>query len=379
MPDSNASNEPYFIARRNIVRKQISSSGIDALLVSNLVNVRYLTGFTGSAGSLILMQDRAILVSDFRYQTQISEECSEAVSSGELEVAICAPGTKRPDFLMQQIRTTEASKIGYEHSTISKFSFDQLAAELSADLVRTDSWVEDARAIKDQLEIKLIRNSISVNERSFQAMTGALQPEMTEREFAHNLEHTMRSMGASGCAFDPIVGVGPRAALPHGTPSDENLASSPYLLVDWGTCLEGYCSDLTRIIVTGEIPAQLRKIYEIVLAAHDAAIAQVRPGIDVQQLDHAARSVIEESGYGEYFGHGLGHSFGLEIHETPFASPTAAGTLQPNMVLTIEPGIYLPGEVGVRIEDDVLVTEDGCEVLSTLPTDLDQCAVAFNG
>ncbi len=340
-----------------------------------MTNIRYLTGFTGSAGSLIVLGDRSILVSDSRYEIQIGDECRGAIADGSIEVAICPADIERNEFAISQLNSTGATSIGYEHATISKSMFDYLAEKCDREPVRTDGWVEEARSIKNESEISAIRKSIDVNQRAYTSMLGQISGETTEREFAHNLEHSMRSLGASGVSFEPIVGVGPRAALPHGTPSDVQLGSDAFVLVDWGAKVDGYCSDLTRIFVIDHIPPKLREIYEIVLSAHSTAIRTIRPGVSVREVDAAARSVIESSGYGDYFGHGTGHSFGLEIHETPFLSPTREGILKENMVVTIEPGIYIPDSVGVRIEDDVLVTGDGYEILSNLPRELDECIV----
>jgi Xaa-Pro aminopeptidase len=185
----------------------------------------------------------------------------------------------------------------------------------------------------------------------------------------------MRAFGATQAAFKPIIAGGPRSALPHAIPSDHLVNESPFLLVDWGALVDGYASDLTRVLITGKAPAKYRKIYEVVLEAQLRAISAIRPGATLKEVDREARGYIESAGYGKYFGHGLGHGFGLQVHEIPFISPIREGTLQPGMIVTVEPGIYLPDFGGVRIEDNVLVTPDGHEVLSQLPKAFDEVHV----
>ena len=280
------------------------------------------------------------------------------------------------DSVVRIAKSAKFKSIGFEAESVSKFSFDQLQSKLDGfELISTTGIVEAFRCIKDELEIEAIRRSIALNEKAFQTIQLQLTPDQTERQIAHNLEHQMRAFGATGCAFAPIVGIGPRAALPHGKPGLTQVKDSPFVLIDWGTELDGYLSDLTRMIVTGKPTAKFVKIYETVLKAQLAAIRRIKPGVKASVVDGAARKVISDAGFGKYFGHGLGHSFGLEIHEKPFMSPVEDRILEAGMVLTVEPGIYLPGIAGVRIEDDVLVTEGGHEVISNLPKQLDECTV----
>ena len=360
---------PEHARRRTRLRKRLIKSGMDALLVSNETNVTYLTGFTGDSSYLFVLPKSEIFISDSRYETQISEQCSE------LDTYIRDATMTKMDAIVAVAKKTKAGSIGVESSSITKSTFDKLNSEISGELVDTENWVEDLRAIKDKSEIATIRESIRINERAFNVIRAQLSGWQTERQIAHNLEHQIRAFGGTRCSFDPIVGVGPNGALPHATVSDARIDSSGFVLIDWGTQFKGYASDLTRVLATAKIPPKLRKIHEIVLRAQKAAIAKIRPGVTFKSVDKAARNVISKSGYGKNFGHGLGHGFGLEIHEHPFISPTAEGVFQKNMVVTVEPGIYLPGWGGVRIEDDVLVTDDGHEVLSSLPKTLEDCQV----
>jgi Xaa-Pro aminopeptidase len=235
-------------------------------------------------------------------------------------------------------------------------------------LVPIAGLVEELREIKDAHELASLRKAVRQAQRGFAVMRASLKGDMTELEFAHDLEHAMRGFGARAAGFDPIVAVGPRAALPHANPTSARISEADLLLIDWGAMSQdGYRSDLTRVLVTGRISSKLRKIYEVVLKAQLRGIAAIRPGVTGKQVDAAARSVIEKAGYGKQFGHGLGHGIGLDIHEGTRLSPVSKDVLKPGMVITVEPGIYIPGWGGVRIEDDILVTRDGHEVLTSVP------------
>lgn len=359
-----------FKKRRLLIQKRIKAEGVSGALITNIKNVCYLTGFSGSSAYLLLTPKKEILLSDSRYQSQLKDQCPG------LEVDIRDSTTTLLDSVQRVSKSMKLHSILFEADDLSKADFDQLESRLfKFELVSSTALVESARAIKDKTEIAAIRRSIQINQRAFEVICAQLTAEQTELQIAHNLEHQMRSFGASGCAFDPIVGVGARSALPHGRPSEKQIRESPFVLIDWGTEVDSYLSDLTRMIITGKPPAKFEKIYNVVLKAQLAAIKKIRPGASLKSVDSAARKVIENAGYGKLFGHGLGHCFGLEIHEKPFMSPVSEGTLEAGMVITVEPGIYVPEFGGVRIEDDVLVTPDGHEVLSNLPKSLDQCGV----
>ncbi len=363
-----------FKKRRSNLKQKVKSLGVSAILITNIKNVGYLTGFTGSAGYLFVTPKSEILLSDSRYTSQLQAQCPD------LTVDIRDASSTMLDSVSRIAKASKFSSIAFESNSITKSLFDQIESAVeNVDLVSTSSVVEDLRAIKDKTEIALIRKSIHVNQRSFEAIRAQLTPDQTELQIAHNLEHQMRAFGATGCAFDPIVGVGARSALPHGYPTNAKIRDGDFLLIDWGAEVDGYLSDLTRILVTSKIPPKLRKIYNVVLKAQLAAIKKIRPGVALKTVDSAARKTIEKAGFGDKFGHGLGHSFGLEIHEQPFMSPIHQGTLEAGMVITVEPGIYLPEFGGVRIEDDILVTPDGCEVLSNLPKQIEECTVDLGG
>ncbi|MEL7496668.1 MAG: Xaa-Pro peptidase family protein [Planctomycetota bacterium] len=363
-----------FEKRRSRLRKRLKPIGASAFLITKMTNIRYLTGFTGSSAALFVGANHDVLLSDTRYETQLATECPD------LEVEIRDSSSTMLDGLERITRQSKFASLGIEAAQMVKSTFDQLRTRLpQVDLISTEGEVESLRAIKDKYEIAAIRKSIAINQRSFEVIRAQLTAHQTEREIAHNLEHQMRQFGAAGVGFSPIVGVGARAALPHGVPGETKVGDAPFLLVDWGTSVDGYLSDLTRMIISGKTNAKFRKIYQTVLQAQLAAISAIGPGVALKEVDHAARKVITDAGFGKQFGHGTGHSFGLEIHELPYLSPIHEGTLKTGMVVTVEPGIYLPGIAGVRLEDDVLVTKNGYEVLSNLPKELEQCTVHLGG
>ncbi len=361
-----------FASRRARLLDKLHLERGESFLVTNVFNVYYLTGFTGSSGWLLVTADKPFMISDSRYRTQLSEECSD------LECVIRDSASTALESLASTVGSAKIQTIRIEADSMTKATYDGIDAELvGVELVSTSAIVEELRSFKDESEIALIRRSIDVNQQAFLAVRAQLRPEQTERSVAFQLEHEMRERGATGVSFDPIVGVGPRAALPHGHPSLQTIGADPILLIDWGARVDRYISDLTRILVTGKIPPKLREIYDIVLEAQLAAIAAIHPGAEIKAVDAAARKVIEGAGFKEFFGHATGHGIGLQVHENPNISPIRDGVLAASMVVTVEPGIYLPDFGGVRIEDDILVTESGREVLSTLTKDLDECVVEF--
>ena len=360
--------------RRQRLSTKLANLSADGMLISNLNNVHYLTGFTGTAAFLFISPEQQILASDARYSIQLQQECPD------LEIDIRDVDASLMDSAQRLIKSFGWRELAIESAHLTKANFDELQSRLpEIHLIDSTEAVERLRMIKDEQEIAAIRKSIQINETAFQNTVAAATAQQTEREFSFALEAEMRRLGAAGVAFDTIVGVGPRAALPHARPSDKTLGSASNFLVDWGANVEGYLSDLCRMVITGDPEPKLVEIYDIVLRAQAAAIAQIQPGIEARTVDQAARSVIKQAGFEEFFQHGTGHCFGLEIHEPPYLSPSSDVILTPGMVLTVEPGIYLPGIAGVRIEDDILVTDSGYEVLSNLPKALEQCIARLGG
>lgn len=363
---------PNFKTRRNKIQRRLAKEGADAFLVTDPINVTYLTGFTGDSSFLLLTRNDEVMISDTRYTTQIEEEC------GDIEKEIRDSKTTTIKLLCDRVAKFPIASLAIEAQQVSKSMFDQLDKELdTVELVPTVGIVEQFRSIKDPFEIEEIRKSIDLAERSFRVIRESLRGEQTESEVAHNLEHQIRLFGGDRCAFEPIVGVGDRSALPHAVKTSKKIEESPFVLIDWGAKAGLYMSDLTRVLITGKPPAKYEKIYNVVLEAQLKAIARIKPGIAAKEVDAAARGHIEKSGYGKKFGHGLGHGFGLQIHETPFMSSISEATLEPGMVVTVEPGIYLPNWGGVRIEDDILVTKDGHEILTSMPKTFEESRVSL--
>ena len=359
-----------FQQRRDRLRRKFRKAGIESLLVTNFTNVTYLTGFTGDDSYLLVRSDGDLLVSDSRFTVQLQEECPD------LDVKI-RPRTQ--GIAQASIKAVEQAKIatlGVESTAMNVAVYQRLTDGLSkAKVEPVSGLVESLREIKDKFEIQAIRRAVRQAERAIQSVTAGLLPGQTELQVAADIEHTIRRFGGRGCSFSSIVAVGPRAALPHATPTERMIGESDFVLIDWGAREKQYVSDLTRIFVTGRISPKLERVYGIVLKAQKNAIKAVRPGVSMGVVDAAARGTIDKAGFGKHFGHGLGHGIGLDVHEAPRLIDKEERQLKPGMVITIEPGIYLPGWGGVRIEDDILVTRDGHEVLSNVPKELEDCVV----
>jgi Xaa-Pro aminopeptidase len=372
-------NEPNYDSRRNRLQRKFREAGIDSLVVTGLANVRYLTGFTGDSSWLFLSQSSPpVMLSDTRYETQLSHECPG------LEVEIRDAGGTLPALFAKVASAASARRVGFEvdHVTVAQHGLLErslaAAGTSSATLIGMSGLVERLREVKDKFELAQIREAIRIAERGIAVVRSTLMGSRTETDIRYVLEAAMRDFGASGTAFEPIVGVGPTAALPHAHAGHRRVDEHPVLLVDWGAAVpSGYRSDLTRVFLTGKPTKHIEKVYSTVLAAQQAAIAAIRPGVRCADVDRIARGMIADAGFGKFFGHGLGHGFGLEIHESVRMSPLSEQVFEPGMVVTVEPGVYLPGKFGVRIEDDVLVTSDGCEVLSSVPREFADSFAGF--
>ncbi|MCH2590485.1 MAG: Xaa-Pro peptidase family protein [Planctomycetales bacterium] len=370
-----AMSQARFTRRRRNLIARIRKLGLPALLVTDESNVTWLTGFTGDSSYLLIGPKLGVLISDTRYTVQIAEECSG------LDVEIRDARRPMHDAIATVTTAAKLGALGFEAHSTSMATWERISAAIAGsngapELVSVGMVVNELRAKKDSGEIAEIRLAVHQAERGFAAMVSVLEADKTELEVAHELEHLMRRFGAEGPAFEPIVAVGPRAALPHARPGPTLIGESGFVLFDWGAkTTGGYRSDLTRVLLTSKIPPKLEAIYGVVLNAQRKGIKAIRPGATLKSVDRAARRVIENAGYGKFFGHGLGHGIGLDIHEEPRFSPVAEGVLEPGMVITVEPGIYLPGWGGVRIEDDVLVTRDGHEVLTSVPKRFEDAVV----
>jgi Xaa-Pro aminopeptidase len=354
-------------ARREALRSRLKPNEVEAFLVLSQANVGYLTGFSGSDATVLITPERSIVLSDGRYATQLSQECPD------LEIHIRPIDRTMIDAIAEVIGKLGHRRVAFEALHLTVAHREDLGTKApTVEWRATRDWVEDLRVVKDDVEVAAIREAIACAETAFTAMLAGLDLTWSEKRLADDLEAAMRRLGATGSSFPPIVAVGRNAALPHYQPGDSvRLGENDFTLIDWGASGRPYKSDLTRVVVTGKVSSRFEEVYRIVLSAQERALEAIHPGVSAHVVDNAARSVIDAGGYGPYFDHGLGHGLGREIHEAPRIRQGSETRLQPGMVVTIEPGIYLPGWGGIRIEDDVLVTPDGCEVLSRLPKSLD--------
>ena len=359
-------------ARRNRLRKAMRRVGVDALLVTDFTNVTYLTGFTGDDSHVLIRQDGETVLSDPRYTTQLGEECPG------VDLHIRAPGATMLQAVVRVTRVARIGRLGIEGDSMTVGLRDRIAEKLPrVELVATSGLVEKLRLIKDKQEVARLRKAVWQAEKAFGVLRSVLRPETTEKEAADELEHQCRLFGAKDAAFPTIVAVGPRAALPHATPSRRRrIGEADFVLIDWGANEGLYRSDLTRVLATGRISPKFKRIYRVVLEAQARAIAAIRPGVAAHKVDSVARTIIAKAGFGTRFRHGLGHGLGILVHEAPRLAVRSQTILKAGMVVTVEPGIYLPGWGGVRIEDDVLVTRTGHEVLTHVPKRLEDVAVA---
>jgi Xaa-Pro aminopeptidase len=337
----------------------LSAYGVDAFLISNLHNVRYLTGFTGSNAMLLVLPDEVIFFTDPRYRLQSAQEVKEKV--------VVATG----HLLNSAITTAKRKKVrrvAVEQSTMTLGEAEMLRGKF--EIRAASGVVEGMRMVKSPEEIERIRKSVELNSRAFEQAFKKARPGMREYELATEIDYRMRRLGADGPAFETIVAAGARSALPHSRPGEARLEANQLLLIDMGAMVDGYASDMTRMAHFGKPPKKVRKAYDAVLEAQLAAIAAVRPGRSGAAVDQAARDVLTAAGLGEAFVHSTGHGLGLEIHEDPRIGKAGKVKLAPGMAITIEPGIYLEGWGGIRVEDTVVVTDSGCEVLTPTPKEL---------
>ena len=349
-------------ARLRRMRLAMRSANLDGFLATAAADVSYLSDFSGEDSYLLITRHTAVLISDSRYTQQARRECRGLrffERQGPITTAV-AKLTAR--FKLR--------RIGFEPAAISVASHKQLVRALGAGrLLQTKGLLSRARMCKDPRELAAIRRSIRVAQDSLLAVLSWIKPGMTELQVAGTLELEMKTRGSVQPAFATIVACGARTSMPHVQPGTNRIKPAKPILFDWGASIDGYKSDLTRVVFLDSICQSLQGVYAIVRKAGRAALETIAPGVEAKAVDAAARKVISQAGYGKYFGHGLGHGIGKEIHEGPAIAPRSRDTLEEGMVFTIEPGIYLPGRGGIRIENDVLVTSNGCRLLSNLPDD----------
>jgi Xaa-Pro aminopeptidase len=343
--------------RRQAVGQGLAARKLDAMLVAYSANLRYLSGFTGSNGSLLVLSDRAILFTDPRYQIQASQEvnCQVRVAKGPLVTAIAA-----------SVSRLRLRRIGYEPPRMTCDWFESLHKSVPsrASLEPVTGWIEELRMIKSPGELDRIRRSVETNSRAFEQVVASVRPGITEEDLAAELEYRMRRLGAQRPAFETIVAAGERGALPHAQPTTARLENGGLVVVDMGAVQDGYCSDMTRMLFLGSPSPKVKRTYRAVLEAQVAAIEAVRSGVSTAFVDRQARKVLKGYGLDAAFVHSTGHGLGLEIHEPPRIGKRDKARLNAGMAITIEPGVYLEGFGGIRIEDTVVVTNAGCEILT---------------
>jgi Xaa-Pro aminopeptidase len=352
------------------LRRTFGTAGIDALLVTRLVNIRYLTGFTGSAAMLLVRRDRLVLSTDGRYEEQSASQLAQHGVDAEFAIGTTEEQAKSLARAGRQLR-----RIGLEAHGVTWAQQRAIAAEWypKSELVPTTALVEELRRVKDPGEHARIAAACAIGDAALAAVRPLLAEQPKERDLALALENEMRRLGASGTSFSTIVASGPNGAMPHAQPSHRRLAKRDLVVLDFGCVVDGYCSDMTRTVAAGDpkqIPARLRRVFDVVLASHEAGKAAVRPGVSAAAVDRACRQVISDAGWADAFVHSTGHGVGLEIHEAPWVRAASGDILAAGHVVTVEPGVYLAGVGGVRIEDTVIVTDDGYRTLTQSPREL---------
>src|SRR4051794_17453158 len=340
---------------------RLSLDDLDALVVTNLTNVRYLTGYTGSNGVAVVGPELRLFFTDFRYMTQAAEEVSGfEVRRGERD-------------LLGDVAEAVSGRVGFEDASLSVRKYERLRGLVGgrAELVAAGDRVEELRRVKTPDEVERISAAAALADEALSAVLERGLAGRTEHEVAVDLEHTMRELGASAPSFPSIVASGAHGALPHASPRPVQIPRDVLVTIDWGAVVEGFCSDCTRTYATGEgVSEEALSVYELVRSVQEQSVDAVRAGASGKEIDALGRAVIAEAGHGEHYGHGLGHGVGLEVHEGPTLSPRSEDTLASGNVVTVEPGVYVPDRCGVRIEDLVVVTEDGRDILSSLPKSL---------
>jgi len=349
--------------RKKTSRKIMKLNHLDGILFSSLENIRYLCGFTGSDGALVITQKESFFLTDSRYWTQADEE----VRNSKI-----IHYKKKMEGIASLSLDLKLKSIGFESTSLAFSSHQFLLGGLPPDakLIPLEHELKNLRAIKDAQELTHIQTAIDIASKAFLHIMEILKEGVVEREVALEMEFFMKHKGADALGFDIIIASGKRSALPHGRADSKRIEKGDFILIDFGSGFQGYHSDQTRTVVCGKPSSEQKKIYQMVKEAHDKAIEMVRPGISIQEVDAAARDHIRNQGYGEYFGHGTGHGIGISVHEDPAINSENKDLVQEGMVFTIEPGIYLSDWGGVRIEDMIRVTSTGAELLTYLSHDL---------
>jgi Xaa-Pro aminopeptidase len=342
--------------RLDKLKSKFSTAGIDGFLITSPYNRRYITNFTGSAGVVLISRDQAQFITDFRYMEQAAKQCQG--------FEIVQHAGSIPDEVANQAKKLGINKLGFEEDYLTFSSFKSYESVVDSELIPVSGLIEKLRLIKNDAEIKILKEAADIADAAFKHIIEFIHPGKTELEVSNELEFFMRKAGATSSSFDTIVASGLRSALPHGVATDKVIEKGDIVTLDYGAYYKGYVSDITRTVAVGEPDAKLKEIYNIVLEAQYRGMDGIKPGMTGKEADALTRDYISEKGYGEYFGHSTGHGIGLEVHEGPALSSRSDIVLKPGMIVTCEPGIYVPGLGGVRIEDDTMITADGNEALT---------------
>ncbi|MCZ0717017.1 M24 family metallopeptidase [Aerococcus kribbianus] len=353
--------------RVRALQANMASEGLGAYYVISPFNLRYISGFTGTSGRALITANNAYFITDFRYQEQAKSQCQ----GFEVIIAGGSAGSSSPFKVIQDIVSQESvSRIGYEEEHITVADFDEIESLIDADFVPASGMIEILRQEKDDQEIALIEKACQIADDAFSYILNHIKVGVSEIQIANALDFYMREQGASGVSFETIVASGQRSAMPHGVASSKKIAQGDLVTLDFGCYYQGYASDMTRTVAVGDIDSRLEEIYQIVLDANQLVTQELKAGMTGKEADAIARDYISQHGFGNQFGHSLGHSFGLDIHETPNLGPNSNHLLKANQIVSNEPGIYIEGLGGVRIEDDLLLTESGNRPLTHSPRHL---------
>ncbi|UOQ47474.1 Xaa-Pro peptidase family protein [Gracilibacillus caseinilyticus] len=350
------------------LREVLNNEQLDGLLITSPVNRRYMTGFTGTAGVALVTDNEAIFITDFRYTEQAADQVKEFTikeHKGPIQETVAA-----------LVDSLQLKNLGFEKKDLTYALFETYQKAVATKLVPSDGLIEKLRLIKDQDEINIIKDACKIADDAFDHILQYIKPGVKEIDIANELEFFMRKQGATSSSFDMIVASGYRSALPHGVASSKEIKAGELVTLDFGALYKGYASDITRTVAVGEISEELQSIYQTVLDAQLKGVAGIKAGITAKEADALTRDHIGDKGYGTYFGHSTGHGLGLDVHEMPGLSFRSDEVLQPGMIVTVEPGIYIPNVGGCRIEDDILIQEDGNERLTNAPKELIQLPVS---
>jgi len=348
------------------IQERLKTENIDGFLVTCWENKRYLTNFSGSTGWVVVTPDRCIIMIDGRYTEQAAQECPSFVERIHISDFVAGFPKELPATL-NQLKLKRLGIEAHKMTLLEARSIEENSGSVT--LVSTTGWIEALRIKKSPEEVRLLREAILMGEKACEKGISKVEPDVPEVKIAHTIIDYLSQHGVKE-SFDTIVASGERSAMPHGRPTERKMKKGDVVVIDMGALVSGYHSDITRTVCIGEPTDEQKKVYELLQKAQEAAYKVIKPGITGKEADAAARKAIQEAGYGDYFSHGLGHGIGLEIHEAPPLRKTGDQVLEEGMVVTVEPGIYMAGKFGMRLEDDVLVTADGCEILTKIPQKL---------